>query len=84
MIPADIDKILWIILEILLLKLARVVEINTLSRIDFFLEDNTNKIYLNEINTLPGFTDISMYPKLIEYGGISYTELLDRLINLAN
>ena len=49
----------------------------------FFLEDNTNKIYLNEINTLPGFTDISMYPKLIEYGGISYTELLDRLINLA-
>ena len=65
------------------LKAARVVDITSISRIDFFLENNTNKIYLNEINTLPGFTDISMYPKLIEYGGISYSELLDRLINIA-
>lgn len=54
-----------------------------LSRVDFFLEDETNKIYINEINTLPGFTKISMYPKLFEQQGISYKELLDMLINLA-
>ncbi len=55
-----------------------------LSRVDFFIENNTNKIYINEINTLPGFTSISMYPKLFEASGISYQELLDRLIKLAN
>lgn len=54
-----------------------------LSRVDFFLEDETNKIYINEINTLPGFTKISMYPKLFEQQGINYKELLDMLINLA-
>ncbi len=82
-IPADIDQNIMDSIRDIALKICRVLEIDTLSRIDFFLEDNTNKIYLNEINTFPGFTDISMYPKLIEYGGISYTELLDRLINLA-
>ena len=82
-IPADIDKSIMDEIRDIALRASRVVGIDTISRIDFFLEDNTNKIYLNEINTLPGFTDISMYPKLIEYGGISYTELLDRLINLA-
>ena len=82
-IPADIDQNIMNEIRDIALRASRVVGIDTISRIDFFLEDNTNKIYLNEINTLPGFTDISMYPKLIEYGGISYTELLDRLINLA-
>ena len=53
---------------------------NGLSRIDFFVEKKTNKIYLNEINTMPGFTEISMYPKMIENMGISYSELLDKLI----
>ena len=82
-IPADIDQNIMDSIRDIALRASRVVGIDTISRIDFFLEDNTNKIYLNEINTLPGFTDISMYPKLIEYGGISYTELLDKLINLA-
>lgn len=54
-----------------------------LSRIDFFIEKDTNKIYLNEINTMPGFTEISMYPKMIENMGISYSELLDKLIENA-
>lgn len=54
-----------------------------LARIDFFLEKETGKIFLNEINTLPGFTTISMYPKLWEAEGVSYTELLDTLIQLA-
>ena len=51
-----------------------------LSRVDFFVEDETGKIYINEINTMPGFTEISMYPKLFEEYGYSYSELLDKLI----
>lgn len=54
-----------------------------LSRVDFFVEDNTEKVYINEINTMPGFTSISMYPKLFNQVGIEYTELLDMLIELA-
>ncbi len=47
------------------------------------LDDRAGQIYLNEINTIPGFTTISMYPKLWEASGLSYSELLDRLIELA-
>ncbi len=54
-----------------------------LSRVDFFVDDKENKIYINEINTLPGFTEISMYPKLWNKTGLTYTELLDKLIELA-
>lgn len=54
-----------------------------LSRVDFFVEKGTNRILLNEINTLPGFTSISMYPKLFEDAGIATPELLDKLIELA-
>ncbi len=59
------------------------IECSGLARVDFFLEDNTGRILLNEINTMPGFTSISMYPKLWEAGGLSYSELIDRLIELA-
>lgn len=52
-----------------------------LSRIDFFYDEKNNQIYLNEINTLPGFTSISMYPKLFINEGISYTELITKLLN---
>jgi len=54
-----------------------------LARVDFFVEKDTNKIYLNELNTIPGFTKISMYPKLWEASGLSYVKLVDRLIELA-
>ncbi len=54
-----------------------------MARVDFFLEKNTNEIYLNELNTIPGFTSISMYPKLWEASGLPYTGLVDRLIELA-
>lgn len=54
-----------------------------LSRVDFFVERGTGKVLLNEINTLPGFTDISMYPKLRMAAGDTYAGLLDRLIELA-
>jgi D-alanine-D-alanine ligase len=60
----------------------KTLECEGLGRIDFFLKDN-GKIYVNEINTIPGFTKISMYPKLWGASGISYTELIDRLIQLA-
>ena len=56
---------------------------NGLSRVDFFVEEGTGKVYLNEINTMPGFTNISMYPKLMEDFGYSYSSLLDRLIEIA-
>ncbi len=54
-----------------------------LSRVDFFVQKKTGEIYINEINTLPGFTQISMYPKLWAASGIPYPELIDKLINLA-
>lgn len=54
-----------------------------MARVDFFIERETNKIYLNELNTIPGFTKISMYPKLWEASGLPYKELVDRLIELA-
>lgn len=54
-----------------------------LSRVDFFVENETGLIYLNEINTLPGFTKISMYPKLFQAAGLSYTEIITKLIELA-
>lgn len=54
-----------------------------MARADFFVESDTNKIYLNELNTLPGFTSISMYPKLWQASGLSYPQLVDRLIELA-
>lgn len=54
-----------------------------MARVDFFVEKDTNQIYLNELNSIPGFTKISMYPKLWEASGMSYTQLVDRLIELA-
>ena len=54
-----------------------------LSRVDFFVTYEGQEIVFNEINTLPGFTSISMYPKLFEASGIPYPELLDNLIELA-
>ncbi len=54
-----------------------------MARVDFLLERRTGQVYINELNTLPGFTPISMYPKLWEASGLSYTELINRLIELA-
>jgi D-alanine-D-alanine ligase len=54
-----------------------------MARVDFFVNDKTDTIYFNEINTLPGFTSISMYPKLWQATGLNYSDLLDELINIA-
>ena len=65
------------------LKVFKAVDGHGCSRVDFFLDKKTNNIYLNEINTMPGFTKISMYPQLMADFGVSYSELIDRLIDLA-
>ena len=59
------------------------IEGTGMARCDFFLEKRTGKIFVNELNTIPGFTSISMYPKLWEASGLSYSQLIDRLIGLA-
>lgn len=61
----------------------RVLECRGLARVDFFLDRKTGELFLNEVNTFPGFTSISMYPKLWEASGLKYSELLDQLIQLA-
>ena len=61
----------------------KTLECSGMARVDLFLERPTGKFYINEINTLPGFTSISMYPKLWEASGIPYSQLIDRLITLA-
>ena len=52
------------------------------SRIDFFIDKNDDKIYLNEINTIPGFTSISMFPKMCDAAGLKYPELIEKILNL--
>ena len=59
------------------------LDLSGLARVDFFIEKETGQVYINEVNTLPGFTTISMYPKLWEASGLSYAQLMDRLIELA-
>ena len=59
------------------------LELESYARIDLFLDSKTGEYYLNEANTLPGFTSISMFPKLWEVSGIAYPDLLTRLIEIA-
>lgn len=82
-IPANISETLSDEIRKQAIKAFKSIDGKGLSRVDFFVEEKTNQIYINEINTLPGFTNISMYPKLFEASGISYQELLSRLIELS-
>ena len=81
-IPADIPQDVAEKIRVQAIKAFKSIDGKGLSRVDFFVENGTNEIYINEINTLPGFTNISMYPKLFEASGIPYKELLDKLIML--
>jgi D-alanine-D-alanine ligase len=54
-----------------------------MARVDFFMERTTGRVLLNEVNTIPGFTRISMYPKLWEASGLAYPRLIERLVDLA-
>lgn len=82
-IPADLSKEISDEIRNLAIKAYRTLDCTGMARVDFFLEQGTNRIIINEINTIPGFTKVSMYPKLWEATGISFSELCDRLINLA-
>ena len=79
-IPADISENLSNKIKNMAIKAFKTVDGKGLARVDFFIEKDTNEIYINEINTMPGFTKISMYPKLWEASGIKYGEILDELI----
>ena len=82
-IPANISEEISEEIRKTAVKAFKAVDGKGLSRVDFFIEKDTNKIYLNEINTMPGFTTISMYPQLWNNCGKPYSELLDELINNA-
>ncbi|MCO6451175.1 MAG: D-alanine--D-alanine ligase [Caldilineales bacterium] len=82
-IPAPIGPELTNAVQEMAVQAFRAVDGSGLSRVDFLLNDATGELFLNEVNTMPGFTNISMYPKLWQASGLSYTALLDRLIELA-
>jgi D-alanine-D-alanine ligase len=82
-IPAKLPKAVAGKVQKLAVQSFKVLDCAGMARVDFLVTKRTNRIYVNEINTIPGFTSISMYPKLWEATGIPYTELLDHLIQLA-
>jgi D-alanine-D-alanine ligase len=82
-IPAKLSKKQMKDVQGMAVRAFQSVDCSGLARVDFLMEPKNNKIYLNEINTMPGFTSISMYPKLWAASGLEYTELIDRLIQLA-
>jgi D-alanine-D-alanine ligase len=83
MIPAPIDAALTAEVQAMARLAYQTVDGAGLARVDFLLDDASQLVYLNEINTMPGFTRISMYPKLWEASGISYPDLVNRLLELA-
>ena len=83
MIPASITEEESNTIRNFAKKAFQAVDGSGLARVDFFIEKSSGKVMINEINTLPGFTQISMYPKLWEACGLFYTDLLDNLIDLA-
>jgi len=83
LIPAPLDASQTKAIQELAIKTFLVTECSGMARVDFFIEKKTNLVFVNEINTLPGFTSISMYPKLWQATGLGYAELIDQLIQLA-
>ena len=78
-IPEDVEEVV----RDAAVKVYSAIGCRGLSRVDFFVTNEENRVVFNEINTLPGFTSISMYPKLFEASGIPYTQLIDKLLELA-
>lgn len=83
LIPAPLDATLSEQIREMALQAFTAVDGSGLARVDFLLDNESGQIYLNEVNTMPGFTRISMYPKLWEASGLSYPELAHRLVELA-
>ena len=82
-VPADLPPERTEEIRRLAVECYRAVECEGMARVDFLLEAATGKLYINEINTIPGVTSISMYPKMWEHSGLAFGELIDRLIALA-
>ena len=82
-IPAEIDEEAKTKIMEYAKKAYKTLGLSGMTRIDFFIDKNTNEIYLNEVNTIPGFTSLSMYPLLLQAEGFTYSSLIDKLIELA-
>jgi D-alanine-D-alanine ligase len=82
-LPANLSPEQTAELQHLAVECYKAVGCEGMGRVDFLLESATGKLYINEINTIPGFTSISMYPKMWEHAGLAYPKLLDKLIDLA-
>jgi D-alanine-D-alanine ligase len=82
-IPAPLPKAAVRKIQQLAVRAFKVIDCTGMARVDFFVAKRSNRITINEINTIPGFTSISMYPKMWEASGMSYPQLLDELIRLA-
>jgi D-alanine-D-alanine ligase len=83
LIPAKLKKAEIKKLQAMAVTAFKALELSGMARVDFFVEKRGGKIYLNEVNTIPGFTSISMYPKLWEANGIQFRDLVTKLIDLA-
>ena len=83
LIPAKLPRATVRKIQRIAIDAFRILDCAGMARVDFFVTRKTNRVFLNEINTIPGFTSISMYPKLWQASGLSYSALLDRLIQLA-
>lgn len=82
-VPADLSSELTRAVQAMAIRAFQAIDGSGMARVDFFLERDSNTVLLNEINTIPGFTSVSMYPRMWEKSGLSYSELIDRLIQLA-
>ena len=83
LVPAPLDEAVAERARGLALQAFRVLEGSGLARVDFFLDRDSGELFLNELNSLPGFTEVSMYPRLWKASGLPYPALLDRLVELA-
>lgn len=83
LIPAPIDDELALRVRYMAVQAFKALDLAGCARVDFFLDRDSGQVYLNEVNTMPGFTSISMYPKLWEASGVPFPKLIERLITLA-
>lgn len=82
-VPADLSAEMTQAVQAMAIRAFQAIDASGMARVDFFLERGTNNLLLNEINTIPGFTAVSMYPRMWEKSGLAYPDLIDRLIQLA-
>jgi D-alanine-D-alanine ligase len=82
-VPADLPADTLQRVQDLAIRAFQAIDACGMARVDFFVERGTNHVLLNEINTIPGFTSVSMYPRMWQQSGLAYADLIDRLIQLA-